>query len=308
MRFLNPKTDFAFKKIFGSKESGDILISFLNALLSLEPPHQITSVRILDPYLAPKLQGMKDTYLDVRVEDQSGRDYIIEMQVLNVAGLEQRLLYNLCKAYASQLQQGEHYHLLTSVVAVTITDFVMFGELSGQINRFVLRADENPAVTFGDLSLVFAELPKFHKQEEQLEDVVDKWFYFLKHAGSLEMVPKTLAMDPAIKKAFELANKAALTPEELDDQERREMFIQDQRGAITHAEQRGEQRGRQEGRQEGAQRGKAEMLTNLLKRRFGDLPTWASQKIADADLSTLEAWSLRILDATTLDSVLADPS
>jgi predicted transposase/invertase (TIGR01784 family) len=60
------------------------------------------------------------------------------MQVLNVAGLEQRLLYNLCKAYVNQLQQGEHYHLLTSVVAVTVTDFVMFGELSGQINRFVL--------------------------------------------------------------------------------------------------------------------------------------------------------------------------
>jgi predicted transposase/invertase (TIGR01784 family) len=226
------------------------------------------------------------------------------MQVLNVAGLEQRLLYNLCKAYVNQLQRGEHYYLLTNVVAVTVTDFVMFSELADQINRFVLRADDNPAVTFGDLSLVFAELPKFHKQEEQLENVVDKWFYFLKYAGSLEMIPKTLEMDPAIKKAFELANKAALTPEELNDQERREMFIQDQRGAITYAEQRGRQEGRQEGRHEE----RASMLTRQLQRRFGDLPTWASQQIADADLSTLEEWSLRILDATTLDSVLADPS
>ena len=304
MRFLNPRTDFAFKKIFGSKESGDILISFLNALLSLKPPHQITSVQILDPYLAPKIRGMKDTYLDVRVEDQNGRDYIIEMQVLNVAGLEKRLLYNICKAYASQLQQGEQYHLLTSVVAVTITDFVMFGELADQTNRFVLRAASNPDVTLDDLELVFAELPKFHKQEDQLESVVDKWFYFMKHAGGLEMVPKTLEAEPAIKKAFEIANKAGLTPEELDDQERREMFIQDQRGVAMHAERRGHQEGHQKGRQEEG----ASMLTRQLQRRFGNLPPWASQKIADADLSTLEEWSLRILDAPTLESVLADPS
>lgn len=86
------------------------------------------------------------------------------------------------------------------------------------------------------------------------------------------------------------------------------MFIQDQRGAITFAEQRGRQQGRQEGRQEGEQRGEAKMLTRQLQRRFGDLPQWASQKIAAADLATLEEWSLRILDALTLESVLAGSS
>ncbi len=61
-------------------------------------------------------------------------------------------------------------------------------------------------------------------------------------------------------------------------------------------------------RVDGRQEGKADTLTRLLQRRFGDLPPWASQKIADAELSTLEEWTLRILDATTLESVLADPS
>lgn len=98
MRFLNPKTDFAFKRIFGSEQSKDILLSFLNAILGLESPYRIANLSIIDPYLAPKIQGMKDTYLNVRAEDEQGKSYIIEMQVLNVAGFEKRVLYNACKA------------------------------------------------------------------------------------------------------------------------------------------------------------------------------------------------------------------
>ena len=120
MRFLNPKTDFAFKRIFGSERSREILLSFLNAILGLETPYWIVDLTILDPYLAPKIQGMKDIYLDVRARDEQGKWYIIEMQVLNVAGFEKRVLYNACKAYAGQIQRGEDYQLLTEVIAITI--------------------------------------------------------------------------------------------------------------------------------------------------------------------------------------------
>jgi len=88
MRFLNPKTDFAFKRIFGSERSHDILLSLLNAILGLQAPYRIVALTLLDPYLAPKIRGMKDTYLDVRARDERGHWYIIEMQVLNVAGFE----------------------------------------------------------------------------------------------------------------------------------------------------------------------------------------------------------------------------
>ena len=73
-------------------------------------------------------------------------------------------------------------------------------------------------------------------------------------------------------------------------------------------EMKGRQDGIQIGEQAGEKKGEAKLLTRQLQRRFGDLPSWASQKIADAELPTLEEWSLRILDATTLESVLADPS
>lgn len=247
MRFLNPKTDFAFKKIFGSEESRDILLSFLNAILDLTHPYRIQEVQILDPYLAPKIKGMKDTYLDVRVKDEQGRSYIIEMQVLNVAGFEKRILYNACKTYANQIQKGEDYPALTPVVAITITDFTMFDELPAVVNRFKLRAKADPDICQDDLELIFAELPKFTLAESELATVLDKWLYFLKTATDLGAVPPVLAQEAAIAHAFGMANKAGLTPEELEDQERREVFIQDQRGALSLAEQRGRAAGRMEG-------------------------------------------------------------
>jgi len=262
MRFLNPKTDFAFKKIFGSETSRDILISFLNAILGLDHPYLIQEVDILDPYLAPKIKGIKDTYLDIRVRDENGRSYIIEMQVLNVAGFEKRVLYNACKAYVNQIGRGEHYTELSEVIAITITDFVMFEELAGVQNRFRLRAEENPEIYHGDLELIFVELPKFRKTEELLESVYDKWLYFLKTAGDLKAIPLKLSDEQAIVHAFEIANKAGLTEEELEDQERREIYIQDQRGALQLAESRGMEKGIEKGKFEG----KLEVVRRMLEK------------------------------------------
>lgn len=257
MRFLNPKTDFAFKKIFGSEQSHEILLSFLNALLQLDSPYRLAELEILDPYLAPKIRGMKDTYLDVRARDEQGKWYIIEMQVLNVAGFEKRVLYNACKIYAGQIQRGEDYHLLTDVIAITITDFVMFEELQSVVNKFRLRAEDGQVYS-DDLELVFAELPKFTKTEAQLDSLIDRWFYFLKHADDLTAIPAPLQSEPAIRRAFEIANKAGLSAEELLDQERREMFIQDQRGAIELALQRGVNKGYQKGLEKGLEKGREE--------------------------------------------------
>lgn len=257
MKFLNPKTDFAFKKIFGSEESHDILLSFLNALLNLKTPYRLQDVEILDPYLAPKIRGMKESYLDVRAKDEQGKSYIIEMQVLNVVGFEKRILYNACKAYAGQLGSGEDYHLLTDVIAITITDFIMFPEMEQVTNKFKLRADAGEVYN-DDLELVFAELPKFQKAEHELKTELDRWYYFLKHAEDLNAVPGSLTIEPSIAHAFELANKAGLTQEERDDQERREIYIQDQKGAIQLAQQRAREDGHKEGRKSGHEEGHEE--------------------------------------------------
>jgi predicted transposase/invertase (TIGR01784 family) len=248
MRFLDPRTDFAFKKIFGSENHPEVLISLLNAVLDDHIPAPIEAVQILNPYLAPKIKGMKDTYLDIKAKDTMGNYFVVEMQVLNVEGFEKRILYNACKAYAGQLDQAKHYHTLTPEIAVIFTDFVMFPELKQVVSCFQLREQSLGVLCNEDLTLVFTELPKFEKTEDELSTVLDKWLYFLKHAGSLAAIPKSLESDASIHQAFEIANKANLSRQELDEQENREIFIQDQRGALSLAHKKGHTEGRQEER------------------------------------------------------------
>lgn len=246
MMFINPKTDFAFKKIFGSEQSKDILISFLNALLYEARP-VIEDLEILNPYFAPRIRGIKDTYLDVKAKITGNKTVIIEMQVLNVEGFEKRILYNAAKAYSIQLDSGEDYTLLNPVIALTITDFEMFPNLDQVISRFVLK-EKDYLVDYPiyDIELVFVELPKFSKELEELETLTDKWIYFLKSARSLDAVPETMGEIPEIRKAFEVANQANLTREELEDLEKREIWIHDQRNAIRRATRQGKEQGMRE--------------------------------------------------------------
>ena len=265
MRFINPKTDFAFKKIFGSIESRDILISFINAMLRLGPEHEIVDLTIIDPYQAPKIKGMEYAYLSAKARSRDESGFIIEMQVLHVHGFkEESILYDAAKAHSTQLEDGEGYPKLKPVIGLTITDFIMFKDTSEIISRFrLLDKDDFFACPNSDLALVFVELPKFTKTGEQLIDITDKWIYFLKNARSLEIIPETLAFEHPISHAFQIANKANMTRQELDDQE----HCQDQRGALTKAIEQGLKKGIQQGLQqrfqEGFQKGAAQKLYDL---------------------------------------------
>ena len=229
MRFLDVKTDFAFKKVFGSEQSKPILISFLNALLDYHDGDEITDLTIIDPYQAQKILGMKDTYVDVKAVCANGSTVIIEMQVLNVEGFEKRVLYNAAKAYSAQLGKGEKYHLLNPVIALTLTDFVMFPDQPDMFSHYRLIEKQTLAHYSGDLELVFIELPKFVKELDELTTISEKWVYFVKNAGKLDYVPDTLKIEPQILDAFGIANHAGLTEEELEAQEKRYDFLRVQR-------------------------------------------------------------------------------
>ena len=257
MVFINPKTDFAFKKIFGSEENKDILIGFLNALL-YQGRAIIKDLEILNPYQAPKIKGVKDTYLDVKAQLENGKTVIVEMQVLNVEGFEKRILYNAAKAYSIQLNRGEEYDLLNPVIALTITNFKMF-EFEKMISAFVMKEKEL-STDYGDndLELVFVELPKFKKKLEELETITDNWLYFIKMAKKLDTVPPNMEKIIEINRAFQVAKEANLTPEELEELQQREMFIQDQFNAVKLARRLALEEGRSEGLEEGVEKGKKE--------------------------------------------------
>jgi predicted transposase/invertase (TIGR01784 family) len=235
MRFINPRTDFAFKKIFGSAESRPILISFLNAILYEGEP-VIVDLEILDPYSVPRLEGMKDTYLDVRARLRDGQMVLIEMQVLNLPGFEKRILYNAAKEYANQLQRGQDYHALNPVIALTITDFVMFTEPEIEhqiISRYVLlEKDKLIRYPDGDVELVFVELPKFNLELEELVTLTEKWLYFLRAAPDIEVVPESLASVPEIGRAFEIAEYSRLSKEEEEALDKKLRWVADQRSLL----------------------------------------------------------------------------
>ena len=235
MTFINPKTDYAFKKIFGSLDNKGILISFLNAMIYDGNP-TIEDLEIINPNLPPKITGLKDTYLDVKARLADDTLVIIEMQVLNVESFGKRVLYNAAKTYASQLQKGQGYRMLQPVIALTLTDFEMFENSDRLISRFVYKeATTNLKYPDNDLELVFIELPKFTKELSQLETLADKWIYFMKYANALTEVPPTMDIVPEIHQAFDIANQVNLNPDELDNLERQEMFIYDQQGVIIYA-------------------------------------------------------------------------
>jgi len=253
MRFLDVKTDFAFKKVFGSEDSKDILLSFLNAVDLFDGRQKIASLTIVDPYNIPMLKGMKDTFVDVKAVLDAGSHVIIEMQVLNTEGFEKRVLYNAAKKYASQLKKGDSYRLLNPVIALTITDFVLFEELPDVISRFKLMEKREMIEYMDDIELVFIELPKFAKAENELNGILDKWIYFIKNAGSLDYIPKNL--DTELQRAFEIANEANFSEMELDLQHRKKDWVYMQKSSIDLAKKQGLEQGRQEGIEQGVEQG-----------------------------------------------------
>ena len=253
MNFLDVRTDYAFKKVFGSEESKDILISFLNAIVYNDSPHKIKDLTITDPYNIPMIKGVKDTFVDVKAILDNDTKVIIEMQVLNHKGFEKRVLYNAAKNYSIQLNKKEQYHLLNPVIALTIADFNMFKDSSSVITRYKLLEKESFIEYSGDIELIFVELPKFDKDIDELEDIKDEWIYFIKNAGSLEYIPKDL--DKCIVAALQNANEANLTKDELEAQHKRKEFISIQKRAILKAKEDGLEMGFEKGIEQGIKKG-----------------------------------------------------
>lgn len=242
-RFVDPQNDVAFKKIFGNEDHKEILISFLNAVLGLEGDKEIVDIEILNPYQAPKLQGLKFTILDVRARDKRGITFIVEMQVENVAGYKKRFLYYACKAYSGQIKQGDDYPRLNQVIFIGILNFDGFEDQENYISRHQILNRKTHKQEIDDLELYFIELPKFKKREEELTTLLDKWIYFLKNAPSLLEIPSNIN-SPALSSAYDVAERFRWSEDELEVYDYWSMKAQDERGALEVAERQGEKRGR----------------------------------------------------------------
>lgn len=291
MRFISPKVDYAFKKIFGSEQSKEILISFLNAIV-YDGDQIIKDLTIVNPYNPGQTLSLKDTYLDVKAVLADGSIVVIEMQIASMAAFNKRVAYNLAKAYANQLVKGEDYPRLNPAMAVTITDFILFEETEDVINKFVFQEREKKfEILNQELQLIFLELPKFKKTLSELTSLTDKWIYFLREAAMLEDIPESLGEVSEIKFALNLANQANMTVEELDIVDRRGMMLQDEKGRIIYAEQKGEQQG------------ESRLILRLLKKRFGEINEETSSEIQNLSIEDLESLGEDFLEFDSLEDL-----
>ena len=306
MKFISPKTDFAFKKIFGSIHSQKILISFLNAIV-YDNQNIIQSLEIINPYNPEVTNTLKDTYLDVKAVLDNGSTVVIEMQVLNVEDFQKRVIYNLAKAYGNQLDVGQGYMMLTPFLALTIADFVLFENTEKMITKFRFKEDTELFDYQDELTLMFVELPKFTKELSALETLSDKWTYFIKSAPNLEVIPSSLGEVSEIEAALNIANKGNLNNEELEELDKQEMLIRDKKGQIGLALKEGIEIGREEGigigREEGIGIGREQVVKQILRqihRKFGEIAPEVQIQIEQLSLEKLDILGAEIFDLATM--------
>lgn len=244
VRFLNPRTHFAFKHIFASAESSDSLVSLLNAILNSTISYRIVAASMLDVKLAPKLKALDEIDFYVRAQDQRDKNYLIGIQILNLLGYENRALSLACQHDVGAFIQTEYNALSLEFIVITLSDFVLFGAYPDFIRHFTVSKNLDDG---NNLQSVFVELPKFDKQQAALETTLDKWIYFLKHAATLQAIPETLAIEQPIARALQRAEYATLTDKEQDTQQKSLFFIQDQHSAVVKAKRLGFEEGLAQG-------------------------------------------------------------
>jgi predicted transposase/invertase (TIGR01784 family) len=260
MQFADIKNDIAFRKIFGNENRKESLISFLNAVLSFEGKQKIVDVTILNPYQLPKLKGGKVSIIDIKATDQAGRTYIVEMQVGELDGFAKRVLYYFAKSYSDQIKRGEFYRKLKPVIFIGILDFV-FTENPNYISRNQVRDVETNERTVSDIEFTFVELPKFNKTAKELQNLTEKWLYFIKNAENLDVIPEDIE-DEGLLSAYKEANKYEWTAEELEAYDYVYIREEDERARLDGAENKGAKQGRQEEKMEIAKNMLADNETN----------------------------------------------
>jgi predicted transposase/invertase (TIGR01784 family) len=253
MRFIDPKIDFAFKKIFGGEDTKDILMNFIEALLDLSGDKKLKDITIMDPFSAPRVKGLKISIIDVKCTDLCGVTYIVEMQVKKTKAFFKRIQYNAAKTYANQIAKGEDYPRLNQVIAVTITGFTLFEDIDAYVTRHATKETETGKEYLNGIIYYVVELSKFNKNIETIDNLLDKWIWFIEYASEIEEIPDNMKEEVFVH-AFEKARVANMTALELEYYDKASMAIADELGAIELAKEEGIQIGIQDQQRKTAKR------------------------------------------------------
>ena len=254
-RYINPFTDFGFKKLFGTEMNKELLISFLNALL--EGKEEIDDIKYRNTeHLGAGVKDRKAVF-DVYCENASGERFIVEMQKAEQDYFKDRSVFYSTFPIQEQAKRGQWDYQLKSVYTVGILNFVFpNNEYSpGCYHHTVKLMDvDDKHIFYNKLTYVYLEMPKFTKKEDELATMFDKWLYVLRNLSRLLERPAAL-QERVFTRLFEQAEIAKLTKEERDEYAESVKVYRDLINVVNTAERKGKKQGFAEGRAEGLAEG-----------------------------------------------------
>ena len=252
-KYINPYTDFGFKRIFGQEAHKDILIAFLNSLLPER--HQIAGLRFRNTEMTPARAKIYVPTLDLYCESPSGERFIVEMQQKNQLFFMDRSVFYAACAIREQYELGQQDYRLAAVYFVGIMDFVYRIEGSEpELVKEVSLKDRRGFEMYDKLRMYFLQMPLFTKAEGELATPFDKWLYFLKNLPGLDHIPAVLG-EPVFEKAFRIAEFARMTADEEWAYFRACDALRDSKTLVVNARAEGLAEGKAEGLAEGRAEG-----------------------------------------------------
>ncbi|MGM7432274.1 Rpn family recombination-promoting nuclease/putative transposase [Bacillus pacificus] len=287
-QLVNLRIDFAFKQLFGTNGSEDILIAFLNAMLqeSLESP--IASLQLEDPHLHREHANDKLSILDISATLDTGTKVNVEIQLNNNHDMMKRSLYYWGKLYTSQLQKGMPYSALRKTITINLLNFIMFLDHKEFHTTGTLWNTQQQKLLSDDIEIHIIEIPKLTTQwhEEKVnpwKDPFVRWLLLLS-ANENEHLTKLLediAMnrDPILQKAINKWERMSQDSSFRQAYDAREKVLMDEAAKFAHAETEGMKKGMEKGmekglakgleqgiekgRKEGVQQGKIQMIKSM---------------------------------------------
>ena len=213
-KYLDPKADVTFKKVFG--EHKNLVISLLNALLPLDEGKQIESIEYMTPEMVPETPLGKNSIVDVRCEETGGRKFIVEMQMEWFPDFMQRVLLNASKAYVRQLPKGNDYKLLQPVYSLSLVNHTFEPDLDGYYHYYHIVHDLHTEKVLDGLHLVFVELPKFKAKNLTEKKMQVLWLRFLTEIDrdGADEVSQDLLDNPQTGEALEIIKESGMNDAE----------------------------------------------------------------------------------------------
>lgn len=255
-KYLNPFTDFGFKKIFGEEASKPLLIDFLNALLP--DSDQIVDLTFKNTEQLGQTDLDRKAIYDIYCENEKGEKFIVELQKAKQNYFRERTIYYSTFPIREQAEKGEWNYNLKAVYCIGVLDFTFDDYKSepekGEVVHTIKLKDQNGLIFYDKLTFIYLEMPNFKKTENQLVTRLDKWLYFIKHLEDFQSIP-TIIADEVFNQAFEKAEIAKFGYTELESYEYSLKVFRDNKAVYDYAVDTAFEVGMNKGLQEGISKG-----------------------------------------------------